>query len=49
VCLTVAPMLAAGDGPRILNGPTLTPLPRLDVECVLEEDGYLFLRYSRER
>jgi riboflavin biosynthesis pyrimidine reductase len=48
VCLTVAPMLAAGNGPRILEGAALTTLARLDLERVLEADGYLFLRYSRK-
>jgi len=48
VCLTVAPMLAAGSGPRILEGPALAMLTHLDLERVLEADGYLFLRYSRK-
>jgi riboflavin biosynthesis pyrimidine reductase len=47
VCLTVAPMLVAGRGPRILDGGALTTLAGLELECVLEADGYLFLRYAR--
>jgi riboflavin biosynthesis pyrimidine reductase len=47
VCLTVSPMLAAGQGDRILNGPVLTTLLSLGLVQVLEADGYLFLRYRR--
>ena len=47
VCLTVSPMLAAGQGGRILDGPALSPLLPLELVHVLEADGYLFLRYRR--
>jgi riboflavin biosynthesis pyrimidine reductase len=48
LCLTLAPVLVAGAGPRILKGPPLTDLARFSVASVLEEDGALFLRYLRE-
>jgi riboflavin biosynthesis pyrimidine reductase len=47
ICLTMAPMLAAGDGSRILaDGPPLQPPATLELRHVLESDGYLFIRYS---
>jgi riboflavin biosynthesis pyrimidine reductase len=47
VCLTVAPLLAAGEARRILDGAALAPLSVLELGHVLEADGYLFLRYRR--
>lgn len=47
VCLTVSPLLAAGDAHRILDGPALAPPERLELARVLEADGYLFMRYHR--
>jgi riboflavin biosynthesis pyrimidine reductase len=47
ICLTVAPLLAAGAARRILNGPALGPPSVLELGHVLEADGYLFLRYLR--
>lgn len=46
LCLTLAPRLVGGDGPRVLAGPEL-PEP-LDVHAVhlLEEDGFLFYRLA---
>ncbi|HZU78269.1 MAG TPA: pyrimidine reductase family protein [Acidimicrobiales bacterium] len=46
LCLTVAPRLVAGSGPRVLSGPELA-LP-VELRCVhlLEEDGYLFGRFA---
>jgi riboflavin biosynthesis pyrimidine reductase len=47
LCLTIAPTLAGGDGPRILTGATWAkPLPRR-LATLLEEDGVLFARYLR--
>ena len=46
-CLTLAPLVIAGAGIRILNGPPLTEPLRLPLASVLEEDGSLFLRYVR--
>lgn len=46
-CLTLAPDLVAGAGPRLLDGPALSPTQRLALASVLEADGVLFLRYLR--
>ncbi len=45
LCLTVAPLLVAGDAKRILAGPALQPPPELVLHSLCEEDGYLFFRY----
>lgn len=45
LCLSVAPLLASGDDPRIVRGPTLDPLHALRLERVLVEDGFAFFRY----
>jgi riboflavin biosynthesis pyrimidine reductase len=47
VCLTVAPLLAAGGARRILDGAALAPPSVLALGQVLEADGYQFLRYRR--
>lgn len=48
LCLTLSPMLTGPGGPRIVDGPeTIDPL-RLRLRHMLEEDGYLFLRYALE-
>ena len=44
--LTIAPKLAGGEAPRILEG-ALPGLVRLQLSWLLEEDGELFARYSR--
>jgi riboflavin biosynthesis pyrimidine reductase len=49
LALTVAPMLVAGGGPRVVAGgaPVAT---RLQTEHTLtDDDGYLYLRYARAR
>lgn len=46
LCLTVAPVLAAGDAPRITGGPSLpAPLPGT-LLSLLEEDSTLLARYD---
>ena len=45
LCLTLPPLLVAGDAKRILTGPTLVPPPGLALRSLCEEDGSLFLRY----
>jgi riboflavin biosynthesis pyrimidine reductase len=44
--LTMSPQLTAGDAARVLNGPAMAPIP-LRLGHVLEEDGFVFLRYLR--
>ena len=47
LCLTVAPVLAAGDAGRIAVGPPGSPPRPLRLVGALEEDGVLLLRYAR--
>lgn len=47
LCLTVSPQLLGGHAPRILDGDLLLPPQALELGQVLEDDGYLFLRYGR--
>jgi 5-amino-6-(5-phosphoribosylamino)uracil reductase len=47
LCLTVAPMLTAGEAQRIAGGPAVTVPHRLGLVSMLEEDGFLFTRYGR--
>jgi riboflavin biosynthesis pyrimidine reductase len=44
LCLTVSPHLVAGRSERVAHGAAAV-LSRLDLAHVLEEDGWLFLRY----
>lgn len=44
--LTIAPKLAGGDAPRILEG-QLPDVAALELAWLLEEDGELFARYRR--
>jgi riboflavin biosynthesis pyrimidine reductase len=45
LCLTFSPKLAGGDAKRILDGLALAEPFDLSLRSVLEEDGFLFLRY----
>jgi riboflavin biosynthesis pyrimidine reductase len=45
LCLTLSPSLAAGAAKRILAAPALPMLTPLALQSILEDDGYLFLRY----
>jgi riboflavin biosynthesis pyrimidine reductase len=49
VCLTVAPMLLAGDSRRVAIGPAVPAGRPLSLTHVLTEDHYLFLRYAVDR
>jgi riboflavin biosynthesis pyrimidine reductase len=49
LCLTVAPALLAGPAPRLAQGAVALPARQLTLARVLTEDGFLFLRYLRER
>jgi riboflavin biosynthesis pyrimidine reductase len=46
LCLSLAPLLAAGDAPRISHGPTAAA-GRMELVSLLEEKGFLFARYAR--
>lgn len=47
LCLTLAPMLTAGDAQRIAGGPAVAVPKRFALASLLEEDGFLFSRYRR--
>lgn len=44
LCLTVAPTVVGGDGPRVLDG-DVGRAPQVSLAHLLEEDGFLFTRY----
>lgn len=46
LCLTLSPKITAGHAARILNGPEAGPVD-LRLGHVLEDEGFLFLRYVR--
>lgn len=43
--LTLSPLVLAGSALRVTRGPLLDPPTRLELLQVLEDDGFLFLRY----
>ncbi|MFF4349690.1 pyrimidine reductase family protein [Streptomyces sp. NPDC001530] len=47
LCLTVSPMLAAGDAQRIAGGPAMAVPKRFELVSLLEEAGFLYSRYRR--
>ncbi|MFE9405240.1 pyrimidine reductase family protein [Streptomyces sp. NPDC006530] len=47
LCLTLAPLLTAGDAQRIAGGPPVTVPQRFAPTSVLEDAGFLFTRYRR--
>jgi riboflavin biosynthesis pyrimidine reductase len=47
LCLTVSPMLTAGDAQRIAGGPSVGVPHRFALVSLLEEEGFLFSRYRR--
>ncbi|NLU65842.1 pyrimidine reductase family protein [Streptomyces sp. HNM0574] len=49
LCLTISPRITAGDAPRIVNGWGHTVPADFSLEGLLEENGFLFTRYSRVR
>lgn len=49
LCLTVAPIVALGDAGRIATGPAPRVPARFALASMLEDDGYLFTRWTRER
>ncbi|MGN6088287.1 MAG: pyrimidine reductase family protein [Actinomycetales bacterium] len=48
LCLTLSPLLTAGDAGRSLRGPVLDPVRHLRLTHLLEEDSFLFGRWRRE-
>lgn len=49
LCLTVSPTLTAGDAQRIAGGPGIAVPARFGLVSLLEDGGFLFGRYVRER
>ncbi|MFH8882807.1 pyrimidine reductase family protein [Streptomyces californicus] len=47
LCLTISPMLTAGDAQRIAGGPRVAVPERFFLASLLEEAGFLFSRYRR--
>jgi riboflavin biosynthesis pyrimidine reductase len=47
VCLTIAPRLVGGESSRLAHGLERADLERLVLRRALEDDGALFLRYTR--
>ncbi|MFC8915239.1 pyrimidine reductase family protein [Streptomyces sp. WAC05374] len=47
LCLTVSPLLTAGDAQRISGGPVIAVPERYALASLLEEEGFLFTRYTR--
>jgi riboflavin biosynthesis pyrimidine reductase len=48
LCLTFSPTLVGGDANRILRGPDIDPVTRLELVDLCEADGFLFARYRRK-
>ncbi|HCA88458.1 MAG TPA: pyrimidine reductase family protein [Streptomyces sp.] len=49
LCFTLAPVVAVGAAPRIMGGPAIAVPERFFLAAVLEEEGFLFTRYRRDR
>ena len=49
LCLTMAPRMVGGAGPRVLAGEELAPPVDLELVQLLEEDGFLFYRLRLPR
>ncbi|MFD8302148.1 pyrimidine reductase family protein [Streptomyces sp. NPDC059690] len=47
LCVTVSPMLTAGDAQRIAGGPSVPVPQRFALVSLLEEEGFLYTRYRR--
>jgi riboflavin biosynthesis pyrimidine reductase len=47
LCLTIAPMLVGGGSRRVLEGPVLSPVQRMRLTQLLQDDDdLLFARYE---
>jgi riboflavin biosynthesis pyrimidine reductase len=49
LCLTTAPLVVGGEGPRIVDGLRLDGVANLELAHLLEEEGNLFARYVLSR
>ncbi|MFB4308975.1 pyrimidine reductase family protein [Actinomadura sp. GTD37] len=49
LCLTLSPMLLAGNPARILNGPPAPVPPEMTLAHALQDEEFLFLRYTLNR
>jgi 5-amino-6-(5-phosphoribosylamino)uracil reductase len=47
LCLTITPLVLAGDRLRMAQGPVLDPPGQFVLRHLLEEESSLFCRYSR--
>ncbi|MFJ5261954.1 pyrimidine reductase family protein [Streptomyces sp. NPDC088387] len=47
LCLTISPLLVAGNAQRIADGPPVTVPQRFELVSLLEEAGFLFGRYRQ--
>lgn len=47
LCLTVSPLLTAGNAQRIAGGPPVAVPERFSLVSLLEEEGFLFSRYTK--
>lgn len=49
LCLSLAPRMAAGNAPRVTEGPGMEVPADFTLESLLEDAGFLFTRYRRVR
>ncbi|MFE0463680.1 dihydrofolate reductase family protein [Kitasatospora sp. NPDC058965] len=47
LCLSLAPLLTAGDAPRIMHGPDLPIARPMRLVSLIEQKGFIFTRYCR--
>ena len=47
LCLTLSPLVSAGDAQRIAGGPAVPVPQRFSLVSLLEEAGFLFTRYGK--
>lgn len=48
LCLTISPLLVAGDSPRITDGPPVPEGAGMRLATLLEDDDYLFMLYQKQ-
>lgn len=47
LCLSVAPLITAGDAPRIIHDAEMPDVQRMRLVSLIEQKGFLFTRYLR--